>query len=483
MKNSLFPKILVAAATITAAVGAVDTAAQDSLELPFRKTLSARRGTIRLHDARLIIRCNEDTPTLEIRAIDPETVNSAAVTVAERGDGFEVAAPDPASDLREIIMELTAPSDLPLVVEGRDLRVERICNLPDGDISTVNPKDPGATTSFSVFRLDDGSIDFQGPDPARFETDGTSVTVSLTRGPLVFMTSGGTVTITGHEGTIEIESNDTIFSIEDVRGDVTATVSRGQLNLTGIDGTTTLGADQSSLDVAELDGNLQISGAGNALSLRNSAMQNFRLEGTDLSAQIDDCSGTGVVTVTGGSLEADRWSGRLTLQAARGTDSDLSRLDADLVLDFTDDSSCSVRGVTGHIHGTVENGTLTASQIKSIELSSVSSEISITEIRETTSLDLTDSGLEYSSTVLTGNPEIRLSGTSEARVDLPVPCKVQLMGPGKNNSNVEVQGCNLHRGRIPASQLRKKKWETRRPIIMTVTLDPDARLRIDGRPY
>ena len=68
----------------------------------------------------------------------------------------------------------------------------------------------------------------------------------------------------------------------------------------------------------------------------------------------------------------------------------------------------------------------------------------------------------------------------EREEDLYAPVKAFLEGQGYE-VKAEVRDCDLYRGSIPAGEIRKKRWETRRPITLTANLAPEAELRVEGQ--
>ena len=94
---------------------------------------------------------------------------------------------------------------------------------------------------------------------------------------------------------------------------------------------------------------------------------------------------------------------------------------------------------------------------------------------------MTDGELVFSSDLVQGRPRIQLLGSSRAEIEIPTPCRVHLMGPGRESADIDVRGCDFRSGTDGSNQLRKSRWEDRLPINLHVDLSEDAGLWVDGR--
>ncbi|MEN8162543.1 MAG: hypothetical protein ABFS37_00300, partial [Acidobacteriota bacterium] len=454
------------------------------IALPYRQAIESTAVSIQLDSADILVVCSEDLPpSLEIRHTDPDHQGPIDLKIAQSEGLFGIIKTPETTDPLNVVLELTLPLDLPVVARGRDLRIRRVCASPAVD--QASDKSPGPWTDIraSTFELEGGSVDFRGPGKAWFQGVNNDISLSSTLGEFTFVTTDGTITIHEHLGNLKLESTNSVVSIQSLKGNLDAEVSQGRLSLAEVTGETKCDGDQSSLDISNHNGILTVSGGQNDITIRQGFFQRFSLSGDNTRIRITEGSGTGTLNLVGGFLNIEKWSGRLSLQARSDADLEVSEVDGDIVLSLTDGTSCNINAVSGHTRGSIEYGDLEVSDLKSIEFSAISSSITAHEIREATIFNLIDGDLAFTSTDLKGEPRIDLKGTARAQIEIPAPCRVQLKGPGKNSANVEVQGCDLRRGNSPMAQRRKKSWETRRPINLTVKLSPETELRVDGLLY
>ncbi len=469
---------------MTPVLSAAAIAGGSELVLPYRHDISSSAVSVRINGADINITCSEDhPPSLEIRHADPEHPRPVDLKFGETDTVFSIIMNPATATPLNAVVELILPPDIPVVVIGTDLRVQRICApLPENQ-SSDEPPGPWTDIRSSSFELEGGSVDFRGPGKASFQGMNTDISLSGTLGDYTFVTSDGTITINEHLGNLKLESTDTTVSVQTLGGNLDAQVLECLISLAGVTGKTEFDAGRSSLDISDHNGSLTVSGEQNDITIRRGLFQRLNLSGHNTSTRIIEGSGTATPNLVGGSLDVDQWSGRLTIQARADADLEISAIDGDVVLTLADGASCSLSDVTGHTRGKIEHGDLEVSNLKSIEFVAITSSIVATEIREATAFNLTDGDLTFTATEIKGEPQLHLRGTAWAQIEIPAPCRIQLQGPGKKSANVEVQGCDLRRGATPATHRRKKRWEARRPINLTVNLGPDAELRVDGLLY
>lgn len=476
---------IVAAAALASAT---ETTLLSEVDLPFRQEFQAAHVEIDLDGVDIVVRCQEDiSPTVEIRHFDLDRPNPIDITVVARYDSLAIIRnPDTVNPLN-IVIELTLPPNLPVDAKGSELRIQRICDPPleyqeEHEGTEQQPSD-STEIRWSHFELEGGSVDFRGPGKAWFQGVNTDVSLAGTEGDFKVVLTDGTLSADDHRGNFELESANAVSTIHNLNGDLNAVASGGRVSLSGSTGKVTWAGDRSSLDIGDHQGDLTVSGPSNAIMLLQSQFPRLDLSGDSSTIRVFESSGNVKSTLLAGSLEIEQWTGRMTLQAQENVDVEISSVEGDVVLILTDDCSCTVKGVTGHTRGSSAGCEIDFSDLKSIEFSALGSTVTLNEVGEVPNFLMTDGDLIFRAQGLHGEPQFQLKGSARAHFEIPTPCMVQLQGPGKKSASVDVQGCDLRRGNNPKVKRRKKKWETRRPVNLTVTLAVDAKIRVDGLLY
>lgn len=447
------------------------------IDLPYRHEITSTAIGIQLNRTNIVIIYNDAIPpSLEIRNVDPEIPGTVDLALRETATLFSITSTPGTLVPPNTVVELILSSDIPTTIKGDDLRIQRV-HIPRPERNDWND------VRGSHFELDGSSLDFRGAGKAWFRGINTDFSLSGTLGDHGFITDGGTVTVNDHVGNLTVETTDTAVSIRTLEGNIEAQMAQGRLSLDGMIGKAECDANQSNFDINDHDGTLRITGDLNDITVRQSLFQRLDLSGESLSAQMLEGSGPIMAALVGGSLNIEEWNGRVTIQARTDADLELGEIDGDVVLTLTDHSTCRLSEVTGHTRGSIDTGDLKMSLLKSVEFSAIYSVVTATEIPGSPNLTLSDSTLTFSATELRGKPRFDLKGRARADVEIPAPCTVQLEGPGKNSSNVEIQGCDISRGQDSAPHRRKKRWETRNPITLTVSVGSEADLRIEGLLY
>ncbi len=460
----------------TSAPGAME------IELPVLYQIRSNSVEIEADGATILISCiGEGEPSLRVRANKPDVTGSVHLAVAESAAVLVIAPVEEAIRPQRITFELALPQDFPVTLTGTDLVVHRSCEPEADELPDAFASGKVETPSTLKIEPNQSSVVFSGPGRAHFGGRNSEFSLKGTEGDLVFSSIDGSVHIDGHQGNLDLRVSNVAVAVADLEGNVTASLSRGSLSISGSKGGVGFTADESSLDISEHQGRIKASGSSNDIVIHQTTAPMFNVSGEDNRITINGGSGGGSTTLAGGTLDLEDWTGRFTLTARSDTEFDIQGVEGDVGINLTDGASGALRGVTGHTKVRVENGNVEVADLKSIELVASSSFVVASEIPELIRCEINDGEFSFTSSVMRGTPKIQLALSARATVEIPIPCRVHLLGPGRESLLNEIRGCDARRGNSPTSQMRKSKWETERPINLTVQLSADAQITVDGR--
>lgn len=452
------------------------------VELPYRHPIQSRSVALEAHGATVLIDCvSESEPTLLIRPADPEARNSIDLALSEDSEVLSVTQIDSSAERRSITMEFALPADFPLLVRGTDNVVHRNCEIPTGE-TKVADQPPGTPVGIEglSFELDESSIVYMGEGGARFSGQNSQISLQNTTGNHVVSTTDGTIHIDTHRGNIELRTSNVTVSIANLKGTVAAELSRGSLGLVASNGQVNCNGETISFNASHHQGSITASGSNNDIVIFDSTTSSLRLTGNSNRITINRGSGNGNAVLDGGSLDLESWTGRFTLQARAGADFNLCGIEGDAMAKLSDGAVGRLDRVTGHTRIQIQDADLELFELKSVELTATASFVTSNEVPELIRCEITDGEFRYSSSTIRGNPEIRLQQAAEAFFEIPTPCRIHLQGPGKKNSGHTVRGCDVRLGNSPAQQLKKTRWQNRRPTNLAFFVSADAKLSVDG---
>ncbi|HSN57510.1 MAG TPA: hypothetical protein VLT32_22765 [Candidatus Sulfomarinibacteraceae bacterium] len=479
-----FGPVILSAILAAPAVSAAD------LALPFTAHSRASAVAVSLHGADVVLICGErDGVAVEVRSRRPDSVPSADLDVRERGASLSISGPPPEDGPSEVVLELVVPPDLPVAVSGSELSVLRSCNrtTTDGQRSTAAaaPKpDPGpgaAPPAGSSFELESSTLELRGPGAARISGSDNQITLVGTDGDLEVPVTGSFVDSSDHHGGMVLDTASTVIVLRSPRGPLGARLDGGVLTILGAAGEASVELADARLEVEDHRGSLSVTARLGDVSVRRGTFSELSVTGEDASARMSGCTATGTVNLARGTLEIDDWVGRLTLQAGGGADLEVAGVDGDLVLSL-DDAAIDLRRVTGHTRATASASDLTLAELKSVALSAQGCLVGVVDVPEVKLLRLADGELEMSLAEAKGRQKLDLLGEAWARVELPTPCEVRLSGEGADKADVDVRDCDLRGGSGPGTQRPKRGFGQGPPVILEVSLEAAANLRVEGRP-
>lgn len=460
----------------TSAPGAME------IELPVDYQIRSNSLEIEADGATILINCaSEGEPSLRVRANEPDVTGSVHLAVEEGAETLFVAPAEEAIRPQRITFELRLPQSFPLRLTGTDLVVHRSCDavadeLPDAFASKKVEIPPSLN-----IEIDGSSVIFSGPGRAHFGGRNSEFSLKGTEGDLGFSSIDGSVHIVGHQGKLDFQVSNVTVVVADLEGNLAASLSRGSLSIAGSTGGVGFTGDESSLNVSDHEGGIKTSGSSNDIVIHQITAPMLNLSGEDNRITINGGSGRGSATLTGGTFDLEDWGGRFSLTAQSNTDFGIQGVDGDVGINLSEGASGSLRGVTGHTKVRMENGNFEVSDLKSIELIAASSYIVAAEIPELITCEISGGEFSYTASVMRGTPKIQLSHSARATIEIPTPCRVHLIGSGRESRLNEIRGCDVRQGNSPASQMKKTKWQSGRPINLTVQLSADAQLTVDGR--
>jgi hypothetical protein len=470
------------------------TANTFGIELPFDLESGASAVEVHLDGADVAVTCAErEDVGLIIRPRLAEGGAGAGVAVSDRGSTLSITQAEDATGPSEVVIELAVPEDLPVTVVGSRLNIVRTCiavatDEPDRPIP-IEPT-PGVGTSTadhvtaqpaSLFELEKSTVESRGSGSARYTGTDNSLTLIGTNGDTELAVSGSVVDVSDHRGSLVLEVNNTEVTLRSAEGKLAAKLDGGALNLVETVGETTIQLIEANLDVDNHRGVISVTASLSDLALRGCVSDRLAITGDDSVVRLDGGTATGTVNLTGGSLEVDGWNGRLMLQGGNGADLEAAGVEGDVVVSL-DDGSLELRGVTGHTRATASSSNFTASNLKSIALSAQDCVIDAREIPEVKLIRLANGELTLGASSTRGKQRLELSGEVWARIELPTPCEVNLLGEDAASADVDVRGCDLHGGGGPGTQRPQRRLRGQSLAILDVTLGAGTRLRVEGRP-
>ncbi|MCP3957849.1 MAG: hypothetical protein GY719_08355 [bacterium] len=344
--------------------------------------------------------------------------------------------------------------------------------------------DDAGPRSIAELSLAHSQADIQGLRSVTVQATESSLWLTRTSGPLELDLEGGSVESIGHRGPAELTSIDAGVILGGLRGGVTAELEGGSLEIQDGAGAVTVSMTDALLVAEGRTGQIEVEGEAAVIEARASrGNAPVQIEGADLQVILDQIRGRVAVTLEGGSLEATALSARLELSGEQGAVFELSDLAGHVELELAGASEARFSGAV-RLEAEVTESTLWLEQVQQAALAGVSAEIHASGIQHLAELEVSDSELELDLTDVVNNLSFQLSGASRGWVGLPTPCIVQHAAPEASlDSGVEVTGCDLRNSGQPIGSARSHLiYGARRPVTLTLAVDEEVELEIEGRP-
>ena len=118
---------------------------------------------------------------------------------------------------------------------------------------------------------------------------------------------------------------------------------------------------------------------------------------------------------------------------------------------------------------------------RQLQVHATQSEVHLRGIERLNRLQAADSQVDLDLTEIRHDPSLELTGTTEAQVELKIPCYFQMDRTQLLSSQVEVNGCGLWGESHRRNRLDRRGLDGNRRVVLTARLTEDATLEVDGQ--
>lgn len=459
------------------------------LYLPDELPLAALPIELDLDDAEVYVTVRPDPHhllrgRLAVRdAGDPP--NPAALDVVLDTQRLLIRRLEAEAPARRLVIDLLVAAGQPLKIVGSDL------DLVIEDLTPRTPIQPheGGTAEElkpSAIRLELTSSRAQltALHDAVVDLSQSALWTSDTDGDLAVRLQGGTAEISGHLGPTLLEANDAEVTFRESTGGLQARSTGGRLELFEGRGELRGNLTDSALIAESWLGRAEVVAEGGLIEVRSELADatEWSLQGQNVEVVLEGLRGTVKTVLDGGSLRADQIGASLTVEADAGTRVDLADLRGRVVLRARGDSQALLRDVANTLNAVVSEARLEVDGVGTFQLEASRAEVVARRVAQlAATVKATDSDLTLDLTEIRNPPFLKLQGTGSVYVQLAVPCVVRLPDPDTVlEASVTVTGCER---RLPRQRVSEHlKYGAGAPIRLTVRLDPDVELEVEGVP-
>ena len=417
-----------------------------------------------------------DTPEVSAFTVPAEAAAAVSVRLQIASDGGRIVASRPTEipPERRLRISVVVPATAGVSVEGSQLRVDAAPSVDD------QLEEHGDAPLMPLhLLLDSSDVVASGIGPVAVQATATTITLDGCRGDVRVGLSDGDLRVVGHTGRLTTELAMSRFHLEDHTGRVEFHLAGGALTGIGAEGEVVGTADDATVELDSIRGKVVAEGSRSTVIVRGTSGSQVQLSGRELTIFVEDCGADLLLTMVMGSADVQEVGGRVLVDARDGAEVELEQLGRGAAVILRSSAGLRVTGAPdGTIQGNVEDAVVELEEVAWVDLAASRSEVVLRDVAQIKRMDLVDSTLSGWLPRLHGNPAVKLSGVSEAMLDVPMPCRVRVAGPGARgaSSAVSVSGCDLHStGRTwgPASRGR--------PVLnLTATVGADSRLTVNG---
>ncbi len=486
--KSMFRLVIIwcAVLAITSSAGAQDTA-------PFELELPVTAVHLDLFDCRIEVVSQTDAQPL-IRAVDApgSTGDPAAFQVAQTGGTVRITRlPLPeGAPVTTAVVELVLDPSQGVNVTGRgvSLTVRGEGKPPeeepaDGEPDAV-PGGRGSTAPTNTFELTDS-------EAALFRTPSTTVRATNTAvhaeegfGTITAELEWSTLTVRGHEGSMNLISEDSETVVERLIGNVEFKLTRGGLDLRDGNGAIRGDSREGRVSADHWEGSATITATDANIEIRESSLAQVAFNGVNSDLTVDGVRGNVKAEFEGGDGFAESTRGSLDLTGAAGARITAEDLQGPLVLALREDSEAEIRQALDTVTAKVHSSKFFGSGIANLDLVSTDSSVTVEDIQRMTRFKVSQSEVELDlSRTEEEKFNLKVPDDTYVRVLLYSPCRVRVRTSTEGGKGVDVTGCELQigtTGRWRGGQLRS--IDGRPPFMLIADVGDTGELRVLGGP-
>lgn len=405
-----------------------------------------------------------------LRTVD-EAAGAAATVVLE-------ITLDPAQSLRLRGSRLSVAVRNPL----RPIEPARpVAPAPKGDGAAAEPP---AEVASQRYELVDSELYTTGTATISLITQNTVVDVESSSGDLTVELTLGSLSVRGHEGSLNLVSVDGESTVEGLEGAVSFTLDGGSLSLRSGSGAIEGSSIRGFAACDRWTGGVSLTGEDATFELRDGEAQPLRLTTKSATIRVDGLRGPVFAQVAGGEVVAESVVGSLDVSATAGAVVEVTALEGPLTVAAREGSTAELTQIDGLVTANLDDATMTLAGADNLNLTAKGSRVAASGIGRLASCIATASELSLDlSEVEERTLDLRVTDGSTVEVVLRSPCQVQLRDSAAASQQVDVTGCEFQlqsTGRWRGGMRRDA--EGRPPFLLTAKVAETGLLRVRGGP-
>lgn len=431
-------------------------------------------------------------PRLRVEAVSEDGPGEVDLALgSEAGEVTLSRSPEAPNAAVALRLEVVLPAGLPLRLTGSGLTVRvteperprRSDALPPTRSGAEGEEEPHAWTI--EIGVTGSRVDLQGVGDASVAAADSRVDADGTSGALGLALEGGSATVRDHLGALELLGAGAELVVLGLEGPLTSDLTGGSLILRDAEGGLTLFAEDAFVLLERFRGPGRLEGTGGTLEVRDSGAPGTALElrGQALQVLVEELAADLAVDLTDGTLQGRALTGRSVKVQARGiATADLAGVAGALDLKLPSGTSARVADAGTKVGAEVVGGRLTVEGARLLDLlATEGAEVTATGIERLQTRRLADAELDLDLSAIAHDPALRLEGATRARVTLPTPCAVKVVGGDLlEGDRVRASGCEL----FPAEQAPRRTTLRHRyggrEVTLTAQVAEGSELVVDG---
>lgn len=484
----MFPFVIVLCAALATTWSAK---AQDTVPFEFELPLAAVH--LDLYDCRLEVATQTGAQPM-IRAVDASgsTGDSSAFRVAQTGGTVEITRlPHPeGAPVTTVVVEIVIDPSQSITLLGRGLSVTLRGEgkppeeeIPAQESETGRDGQDGATST-NTLELEDSEVALFRTPPTTLRATNTAVHAEEGFGPFSAELSWSNLTIRGHEGSINLTSEDSETVVERLIGNLEFKLTRGVLDLRDGNGNVRGDSREGRVSANHWEGSATVTATDANVDFRDGSLAQITFTGVNSDLTVDGVRGNVKAEFEGGDGIAESTRGSLDFTASAGARITAEDLQGPLVLRLREDSEAEIRQALDTLTAKVHSSKFFGSGINNLDLVATESVVTLEDIRRMTrfKVDQSDVELDLSQTE-EQKFNLKVPDDTYVRVLLYSPCRVRVRTSAESGKGVDVTGCELQigtTGRWRGGQLRS--IDGRPPFMLITDVGDTGELRVQGGP-
>jgi hypothetical protein len=487
MKSMLRLVILLGTALATTwSAGAQDT-------VPFEFELPRAAIQLDLFDCRLEVVTETGAQPL-IRAVDASgsAGDPAAFRVAQSGGTVQITRlPDPeGAPVTTAVVELVIDSSQSVTVSGSGLSVTMRGEgkppeeKPPAEGSETAPAGQDAASSTHTLELADSEVALFRTPSTSLRATNTAVHAEGTFGSFSAELAWSTLTVRGHEGSMNLISDDSETLVERLIGNLEFTLTRGGLDLRDGNGNVRGDSREGRVSADHWEGSATVTATDANIEFREGSLAQITFKGVNSDLTVDGVRGNVKADFEGGDGFAESTRGSLDLTGLAGARITGENLQGPLVLRLREDSEAEIRQALDTLTAKVHSSKFFGSGINNLDLVATESAVTLEDVQRTTRFKVDQSHVELDlSQTKEQKFNLKVPDDTYVRVVLYSPCRVRVRTSAEGGKGVDVTGCELQigtTGRWRGGQLRS--IDGRPPFMLIADVGDTGELRVQGGP-